>query len=451
MKHKLIKTTTLTISLILLVVITINVTLAYIVNQTKSVKSTFIPYITNKIIINKYVEHPFGEDYIVPQDLSFDFIINFGSNYANKEFKTSLGILTSDADGIINISIKPNDSVYFEELEDGIKANVTEVQNRPGFTAKSDKTFDVDTSISDGTISLDFTNTYSPSPALASNIVINGIKELEGRDWQENDEFTFALEYKTEQDEWIQLGTKTITYDESKENYNKFSFTDTINSIEFSKLGRYNFRISEVIGNLDNMTYDNTINYFDIIVTDNNMDGALEINNIIGSQNIEVNNENNTYNLNVTFNNTFEVEETKIAYTDETLKSLESEGNIIVNDATYTIDTILSKFDGLTTNYTYKVFDKNNKEQSSKLVRTGDYLQIKVNDKTYKYTLILKGDVNGDGKITPLDYVKIKNHIMETSIISESIYKIAADYNNDTKISPLDYVKVKNYIMNGGN
>ena len=65
------------------------------------------------------------------------------------------------------------------------------------------------------------------------------------------------------------------------------------------------------------------------------------------------------------------------------------------------------------------------------------------------YIIIVKGDVNGDGVITPLDYVKIKNHIMGTDTITKEYLYLAADYNDDSIISPLDYVKVKNYIMNG--
>jgi hypothetical protein len=64
--------------------------------------------------------------------------------------------------------------------------------------------------------------------------------------------------------------------------------------------------------------------------------------------------------------------------------------------------------------------------------------------------MVLKGDVNGDGDIAPIDYVKIKNHIMEEKIIEDGVYKLAADYNDDDGITPLDYVKVKNHIMNGG-
>ena len=83
-----------------------------------------------------------------------------------------------------------------------------------------------------------------------------------------------------------------------------------------------------------------------------------------------------------------------------------------------------------------------------KATLVGDVLgtgaKVKIEDK--EYTLVVLGDVNGDGKITPADYVRIKNDIMETTPL-EGIYKIGADVNRDGKITPADYVRVKNHIM----
>lgn len=75
----------------------------------------------------------------------------------------------------------------------------------------------------------------------------------------------------------------------------------------------------------------------------------------------------------------------------------------------------------------------------------GTGAQINFEGKTY--TLIVLGDVNGDGKITPSDYVKIKNKIMNVTTMNE-ISESAADANRDGKITPADYVKIKNHIMN---
>lgn len=60
---------------------------------------------------------------------------------------------------------------------------------------------------------------------------------------------------------------------------------------------------------------------------------------------------------------------------------------------------------------------------------------------------IILGDVNGDGKISPVDYVKVKNHIIGKSVLTGDSLK-AADVNQDGKISPVDYVKIKNKIIN---
>lgn len=63
-----------------------------------------------------------------------------------------------------------------------------------------------------------------------------------------------------------------------------------------------------------------------------------------------------------------------------------------------------------------------------------------------RYTVIVLGDNNADGKITPADYVRIKNHIMEYKLLTDKHLE-AADANDDGKITPADYVRVKNYIM----
>ncbi len=72
------------------------------------------------------------------------------------------------------------------------------------------------------------------------------------------------------------------------------------------------------------------------------------------------------------------------------------------------------------------------------------------NDGENNEEVIVKiGDVNNDGKISPTDYVLIKNHIMHVKLLQTDIEKKAADVNKDGKISPTDYVLIKNHIMHG--
>jgi len=86
------------------------------------------------------------------------------------------------------------------------------------------------------------------------------------------------------------------------------------------------------------------------------------------------------------------------------------------------------------------------------LTKTGESIKININNlKEFAYKVSVLGDVNGDGKISALDYVKIKNHIMKTTLIKADVELLAADVTDDQRISALDYVRVKNHIMNGGN
>lgn len=88
-----------------------------------------------------------------------------------------------------------------------------------------------------------------------------------------------------------------------------------------------------------------------------------------------------------------------------------------------------------------------------------DYVYVNKNDVTIINTITnnsepneeepviyLKGDVNGDGKVTSLDYIQIKNHIMKTKLLSGDALK-RADVNEDGKVTSLDYIKIKNHIM----
>lgn len=78
-------------------------------------------------------------------------------------------------------------------------------------------------------------------------------------------------------------------------------------------------------------------------------------------------------------------------------------------------------------------------------VKTGDVVTTEDND----YVIILIGDANMDGKISPQDYIRIKNHILGTKVITDEINLLSADANEDGKITPQDYIRIKNRILKG--
>jgi len=142
----------------------------------------------------------------------------------------------------------------------------------------------------------------------------------------------------------------------------------------------------------------------------------------------------------------------KIFGITEYAESLKLKNDIlIIKDYDNSILNLYNKIKFYASTYKWKHFDNNKEIVDRETLKTGDYVQLILNDeKIYEYNISILGDVDGDGEIAPLDYVKIKNHIMATNLIKEGVSLIAADANGDEIVSPLDYVRVKNYIMNGG-
>lgn len=125
---------------------------------------------------------------------------------------------------------------------------------------------------------------------------------------------------------------------------------------------------------------------------------------------------------------------------EEIKTKIDEKGNIIVVPQT-TVAEIKSTL-GFT-----NIEVKNKEDQISQNEKVATGYKLKKLDTNEEKNIIVKGDVNGDGNITPLDYVKVKNYIMNVSTLND-IQIMAADANNDGNITPLDYVKIKNYIMN---
>ena len=101
----------------------------------------------------------------------------------------------------------------------------------------------------------------------------------------------------------------------------------------------------------------------------------------------------------------------------------------------------------LSSNLTVTI-EKTNKNQE--YIGTNTKLVIKEKEHQLvlkEYDCLIYGDINGDGKISALDYTLIKNHIMDVKKITDANMKLTADVNGDNKISALDYTLIKNDIM----
>ena len=87
-------------------------------------------------------------------------------------------------------------------------------------------------------------------------------------------------------------------------------------------------------------------------------------------------------------------------------------------------------------------------KQNSAVVATGDTVTIYRNDGTQyaKWTVVIYGDVNGDGAISNSDRIKIRNHILGTNKLT-GVYFTAGDVNKDGQVSNADRIKVRNHIL----
>ena len=107
------------------------------------------------------------------------------------------------------------------------------------------------------------------------------------------------------------------------------------------------------------------------------------------------------------------------------------------------INQIINK---IGSNATVTIKDLSGKVITSDTIKTGYSVTIKTKDYEKTLKTVLYGDVNGDGKISAVDYVFIKNYIMKKTSLSGANLE-AADVDKNKTISAVDYVRVKNNIM----
>lgn len=88
----------------------------------------------------------------------------------------------------------------------------------------------------------------------------------------------------------------------------------------------------------------------------------------------------------------------------------------------------------------------NGNETNSGVVSTGDKITITINNSSKTYTVVIKGDVNGDGVISAIDYSRIKGYFLGKYNLSNEYFK-AADVSKDNIISAIDYSRVKGYFL----
>lgn len=79
-------------------------------------------------------------------------------------------------------------------------------------------------------------------------------------------------------------------------------------------------------------------------------------------------------------------------------------------------------------------------------VGTGNVVRASNGAGAVDYTVVVYGDVSGDGKVNSLDLLQVKRHIVKASTLS-GVYNTAADTSKDGKVNSLDLLQVKRHIV----
>lgn len=83
------------------------------------------------------------------------------------------------------------------------------------------------------------------------------------------------------------------------------------------------------------------------------------------------------------------------------------------------------------------------------MVGTGDYVvgMNALGEEYIRYTVILFGDLNGDGELTSMDMLYLKRHLLNVNVLSD-VYFIAANTNRgDDGVTSMDMLYLKRHIL----
>ncbi len=251
---------------------------------------------TGNLAVSKEIVHPFGSEYTLPNK-SFNIAVKLefdGKALSGQSFND--GAVTTNAEGMVAVG----DNAYItlahgEEFEiyglpDGTTATVTEMlsdTNDKGFSESyydngiaGDGVVDI---VSGRTSSVIVVNTYTPDGTNPNIIRLEGEKALTGRTpdaWTDDDVYEFELQ-RNDNGTWTTLGTRQSV----NKNQKTFNFTATIQAELYTKAGSYDYRVIEIEPTdgtaVKGVAYDKTVHAFEVIVTDTDMDGSLEVSDVI--------------------------------------------------------------------------------------------------------------------------------------------------------------------------
>lgn len=95
------------------------------------------------------------------------------------------------------------------------------------------------------------------------------------------------------------------------------------------------------------------------------------------------------------------------------------------------------------------VSNKSGNITGSKTVATGDMVRYEGKDDIDEATIVIRGDVDCNGKSTVTDIIKVRSHILKTSAIKQATAEFAAaDFDSNGELTVTDITSLVAVVLN---
>ncbi len=368
------------------------------------------------LCVSKEIVHSYGSDYTIPEkEFAFELSLS-GVGAENATFKavktnSSLNSITTDKNGKYSFTLKNGEQILIESIPEDLEAIVVEKDVPAGFTPSyiengvvGDGNIDI---IGDATANLKTINTYKAQKAVVDGLIkINGKKTLNGRDWKLSDSFTFKIESQ-QAGKWVELGTTEV---KGTSLTKTFDFNSVISAQEYTQVGSYKYKITEVGTDSNGVKYDKTEHIFTVEVADREMDGKLEIADVKSASNVtEVKKSGGIWQVTADLKNEYSISSSATDFVK--ISGNKTLSNKDLTDGEFTFELYKADSSFVTVGSAYKTAINTSGEYSFKL----DYTSADIGN-TYYYVV---KEANSGETINGITY-------------SSKIYNVTVNVDDDT-------------------
>lgn len=90
--------------------------------------------------------------------------------------------------------------------------------------------------------------------------------------------------------------------------------------------------------------------------------------------------------------------------------------------------------------------NNNNIKTDASLIATGDTIEVTNSEGSNSYTFVMYGDLNGDGKVSSADLLRMRQHLLGLNKL-KGVYLESAELTDDAKVSSADLLRMRQHLL----